>query len=1544
MMTARRRLRTNILLLVLFLAAFVPRAVYPVSRPLQWYDRSFRFIDAVLHGRWADTLVSEHPGVTPMWLIGLAQHGYYAVLRALGQAPPHPLDVAGRAFQVEVAISILPLAAGLALGVLLIWWLLKNLFGERVAWAGAGLAALDPFHIAISKVVHVDALLSVLMILSALALLYHLKRDEGDDQRWSFWSRYRSLLASGALAGLAFLTKSPAYFLVPFLGLSLLMVRGRRARLWRGYVVPVLLWAGAAAVTYVSLWPAMWVQPVQTLATVVGGIFKHTGRAHPQPLYYLGELTTEDPGPGFYGLTLLVKTTVLSLPLCLVGLFSPLTAAWRRQRRWLGLLIAYLVFFFVQMSLGAKKAPRYLLPAFPALDIIAAVGLVTLLRYLASRRPRVSSATFIGAALAVQAALVWPYHPYYITHASLLVGGPAGAQHILMATPEGEGLDLVARFLNRLPEARQLRVGVQLPAREAFRQYFVGQVADTRESDLDYLVFADVYVKRHMAEDQWGEQWEKYRYRRPEYTAYLHGLPYAWLYRVSEGPQPADVALPVCLGEHMRLLGYTLLRNSTPLDGRVVHPGESLQLTLHWAATGTPTEDYSVFVHMLGPGGALVTQQDNPPLRGTYPTYLWQAGDRVEDPYELEVPLQAAAGEYTLVAGVYDWRTGERLAAKAGCTSRLAEDRVELARFGVRPVGLPWWNVLAGLFAAAVAGGGVIVARPTIRPIRQWIARCWMPLTYALLTLAMTYPAVFRLGTHYVGTGGDLLIFPWNDWWCRKCLLEGHNPFFTTWLFYPRGVSLVYHNFAWLNTGLWLPLAPLIGPVAAHNTIFLFNLTLGGVGMYLLVHYLSRDRRAAFVAGLVFAFWPVRMSHYNHPNMVSVGWVPLFLLFLIRTVREEPKLKPALLAGLFLALTGLARWLHLMFAGGMAVAYLVYSVLFERRCWNRRTVLALAVAFGLAVVIMSPLLGPLVMAQVRDVEGGEDVFSTDPDLYSTDLISYFVPDRAHPLFRPWLSDLWDRMRRGAYLGYSALVLAMIGLLKGRRDRGLWLLVGAGMFVLALGPQLQVAGRPLDVRLPYAWVQDWAPVRVVRHPNRFTVLLSLPLAVLVGYGVAWLVDRVRRPGVWTAGLGLLLLFEYLPWPYPTVQPSVPPFYRQLAQELGEFAILDLPMGARTVAKPYMYYATLHGKPLVEGHVSRLPVSAYDFIDSVPLLYGLHRSNEMDPALGDVSRQLSALAEAGVRYMILHPKLVPADQLARWRDWLAIEPAFEDPDTVVYRTQPEYGRDFEFVGEVGDGIGLVKARLSAALLPQDGWLKAELVWGSRGIPEWDWLARLALVSPSGAAVQRVDFEPCAGWPASQWGADSVARGHGSLRVDPFIEGGTYTVTVRLVDPATGALAGQPLSVGHVEVQAIERVFERPAVEVPIGVLFDDALRLVGYDVGQGAGALHLTLHWRAERRMDVAYKFFVHVLDPGTGELVAQADVMPRDWGYPTNWWEKGEYVSDQITLSVSGVPPGAYRVMIGVYDPETGARLPVAEPGRGDEAGDRWLLMERWVLP
>jgi hypothetical protein len=99
------------------------------------------------------------------------------------------------------------------------------------------------------------------------------------------------------------------------------------------------------------------------------------------------------------------------------------------------------------------------------------------------------------------------------------------------------------------------------------------------------------------------------------------------------------------------------------------------------------------------------------------------------------------------------------------------------------------------------------------------------------------------------------------------------------------------------------------------------------------------------------------------------------------------------------------------------------------------------------------------------------------------------------------------------------------------------------------------------------------------------------------------------------------------------------------------------------------------------------------------------------------------------------------------------------------------------------------------------------------------------------------------------------------------------------------------------------------------------LQGYELQHSTKSLKLTLNWQAQRRMDISYKVFVHLVDAATGEIVVQDDAVPRRWAYPTTRWERGEVVEDTIPLSLNGVPPGRYRLVVGLYDQSTAERLP-----------------------
>jgi hypothetical protein len=663
----------------LFLLALLPRAIYPVSRPLQWYFRSAEFFQAVLEGDWAGTIFSEHPGVTVMWLSGAATWGWYGLQSLLGLNPPTPLETEGYAFVDRVAVGVLPLALAVALGIVGGWYLLRRLFGPRVAWVAAILWACDPFYLANSKMLHLDAILSTSMVLSALWMLIYVR-----ERKW------RQLVYSALLGGIAVLTKVSAVFLVPFLGLALLVDWLSSWRLRRpmeslkSAAAGLLLWLVVAVTICFALWPSMWVQPGESVDRVVTqGVLMHVDMPRDQPLFYRGALGVQDPGIGFYADVLLYRSTFLSLPFAIVGLLAA-SIGRSEERKSLFLLLGFGFFYLIQMSLGSWKDGRYLLPIFLLLDVLAAVGLLHWVEGI-WRSKGVRCWLAVGLLLVLQAGLVLRHHPYYGNHYNVLGGGLRAVMRVFPPGDYAEGVDLAGQYVDDLPGADGFVVGTQFLANEMLTQHVRAPVHDISQVGMsaDYLVFGVQYTMRGQGYSRWGELWEQFKFREPEFVASFGGTPYAWVHRPG-----ADPIIPhqtdVRVGNAIQLLGYRLAHES-------VAPGDKLLLTLYWAADELVEADYTVFTHLLGPDGGLVAQQDNPPVRGTRPTSSWDAGELVEDTYEIPLPADLATGDYRLNVGMYRWDTLERLEVLDGEGVRLPDDQMVLTSLQVGQI-VPWWR------------------------------------------------------------------------------------------------------------------------------------------------------------------------------------------------------------------------------------------------------------------------------------------------------------------------------------------------------------------------------------------------------------------------------------------------------------------------------------------------------------------------------------------------------------------------------------------------------------------------------------------------------------------------------------------------------------------------------------------------------------------------------------------------------------------------------------------------------------------------------------
>ncbi len=196
-----------------------------------------------------------------------------------------------------------------------------------------------------------------------------------------------------------------------------------------------------------------------------------------------------------------------------------------------------------------------------------------------------------------------------------------------------------------------------------------------------------------------------------------------------------------------------------------------------------------------------------------------------------------------------------------------------------------------------------------------------------------------------------------------------------------------------------------------------------------------------------------------------------------------------------------------------------------------------------------------------------------------------------------------------------------------------------------------------------------------------------------------------------------------------------------------------------------------------------------------------------------------------------------------------------------------------------------------------------------------------------------------------------------VAPDVPPGKYMLEIGLYHPFTGARLdvvaadGAPLGsralLGPLKVAADDtRPIGPPITPAQANLGW---IELIGCDVEPESLAvkpgdkIRVALHWRGLALMDTDYTVFVHLTD-AAGQPVAQHDSPPRYGRYPTSIWDADEAVLDvHEFVAPADLAPGAYCLIAGLYDPVTGARLPVLDDA-GQPIGDHVLLATITVQP
>jgi len=498
---------------------------------------------------------------------------------------------------------------------------------------------------------------------------------------------------------------------------------------------------------------------------------------------------------------------------------------------------------------------------------------------------------------------------------------------------------------------------------------------------------------------------------------------------------------------------------------------------------------------------------------------------------------------------------------------------------------------------------------------------------YLCSALAMTFPLVMHFGSALPAGSGDIWQNYWNFWWWKTSLVElQQSPYQSSYLFHPTGVDLLFHTHSPFNMIVGMPVNLLWGEAAAYNFCILLGLCLAAWGMYLLVRELTGDNRAAFLAGIVFAYFPQHIEQtLEHLNLASIQFLPFTLWFFFRTIRSSSKRNVVGFGGCF-ALNALCSW-HLAM---ILLMLLVFAGAWELRQtkWVRRKVLLRWVAAGIFATLM---LSPAIFPMIGEIASRSEYVLKPPVDRGIDASYLMVPSYAHPLWGKWTAAIYeDRAYQAAgfmsYLGFVPLVLAVIGLRRHWKKTRFWGFVGLGSLIFALGTNPWWGGVLYEgISLPFAVLPSLPVLELFRVANRFLILTSLALAVLVGFGVS----RVSYgDGKFLCVLGLVI-FEYLWLPYPVRQIEISPLYERLAGADGDGAVLDIPFHQRNRTAHNLVAQTVHRRPIGDGYTSTTTTVVESAIRDEPSLANLAGVPKLSQNI-----DTTQLRKLGFEWVVLH----------------------------------------------------------------------------------------------------------------------------------------------------------------------------------------------------------------------------------------------------------------------------------------------------------------------
>jgi hypothetical protein len=822
---------------------------------------------------------------------------------------------------------------------------------------------------------------------------------------------------------------------------------------------------------------------------------------------------------------------------------------------------------------------------------------------------------------------------------------------------------------------------------------------------------------------------------------------------------------------------------------------------------------------------------------------------------------------------------------------------------------------------------------------------------YAVLALAVTYPLPLQLTTHIAGwAGSDSLEFIWSIWWFKRALFELHtNPLYISVVNHPDGLYFPLLPAMSQPFLFALPLALLTSPAVAFNFTILISFPLCAIAGYWLCYDLTLDRRAAFVGGLIWGFFPNKSGHAlaGHLFQLLVFTLPIAVLFFLRMLRQ-PSARSAVIAGAALAVTATIHPVNVAYFLLPVLTVILAFGLWPQagsgwRAWAagsplRWVLLAGAVAAGLAL--------PLFLPTLLDRERLGFLVDRGVVIFSLDLLSFVLPAPLHP----WVaqSPLADLARRVApyenenigYIGLVPLALTALGLRWRWKESRPWWALGLVTAVLSLGPVLHI-GREIvritveddrfPLLMPYAFLGQLPFFQWSRTPARLNETTLFAVAILASLGTAALLSRLKNAraalAVWIAACVIIPLEYLVWWPMPTAPLPDQAALAALAGDPSFDGLMNYPTPDYTANMITLYQQTIHQHPMVGGRVFRDQPGTWtlhEFLGRSITAAGGDQDIAPGPSL---EQRAAAFDYFNIGRIVYQPANDAGGSARAALDSLFGAPLYEDGSIAVYPIPvppaAAAGTNSYFV--FGENWH-----------PPEQWQQPTRWFFGRAtlylFNAIEQAGSIRFTAIPGRDLRRLTVN-VNGAPAARFGAGDWAEYQTSLvtlrpglnTIEWVDEGGSWSYVGDPRCQGGSAVAGPfpfslPCDPGSREARELSLAIQEVRI-VPGSIVyspktvFGGSLELLdAARPGQARPGDSITVHftWRATQPMRQDLTMYVHLADD-EGTLIAGNDSPPARGGFPTTQWQPGQIVKYNVPLALpADTLPGTYTLHVGWY--------------------------------